>query len=309
MRYHSLASALGLVLGLLPHAAFSFPSAMNAASDALREIQVLNFVLAFEHLGNAFYNNALSKYCQQTFIGAGLPPWARDRWSEMAEHQTTYVSFLRNILGDQAVPPCTYSFPDTDPWSFADLSYLIETVATSAYSGAVRNLLNPDLGPTLAAILAVKARHSAWINSAILDANPWSTAFDTPLDMNHVLTLMSDFVVSCPSPPASSDLTDVLSPKPFRKLALPPDSRPGQTVQLSFESADSNDPLFVWFATGFESTVLLMNTDKTVSIPSSIKGVIYVIVLDCNDTMSSASTVAGPAFLNIDYDPHGQLTS
>ncbi|KIJ63871.1 hypothetical protein HYDPIDRAFT_29216 [Hydnomerulius pinastri MD-312] len=297
----SLASA-GFIFSLLPQVAFAFSSARDTSGSELNEVQVLNSLLAREHMGNAFYNQSFTKYCQQGFLDAGLPIWARNRWTEMAEHQATYVSFLQNILGDEAVQPCTYNFPDQDPWSFADLSYMLETSGISAYSGAARYLSSQDLVSTFGAILATKARHAAWVNSAINDANPWSSAFETPLDLNQVFTLTSGFVVSCPSAqPASTAPT-----KPFSKLTLPPKSQPGQTTQLSFDAPDSSNNLYAWFASGLQSVVVLLNGDKTVTIPPHIKGTVYALVCTSNSTMNDALTVAGPVFLNFNYDANGQ---
>jgi rubrerythrin len=74
----------------------------------LLDIQILNFALTLEHLENAFYTQGLQKYSQEDFIGAGLPTWARGRWDQIAAHESTHVSFLESVLGDQAVKPCTY---------------------------------------------------------------------------------------------------------------------------------------------------------------------------------------------------------
>ncbi|KIJ11084.1 hypothetical protein PAXINDRAFT_85011 [Paxillus involutus ATCC 200175] len=265
-------------------------------------MQALNFVLALEHMGNAFYNQSLARYLQDDFVQNGLPTWARGRWVEVAEHQATYVSFLENVLGDEAVQPCTYSFPHDDPWSFAELSYMLETISTSAYSGAARYLDDKDLVSTFGSILAVKARHSAWVNSAIEDANPWSTAFDTPLNLNQILTLTSPFVVSCPA-----TQQPLVGPfKTFPQLSFPPNSQPGQIVRPSFEFPQSTDPLYVWFTGGFQSVVVPINEDRTVSMPPQIKGSLYAMVLSSKSTMSDDHTVAGPAFLNFNFDANDQ---
>ncbi|KAF9218847.1 hypothetical protein BS17DRAFT_798437 [Gyrodon lividus] len=298
---HYVAS-VSLVFGLLHEMAFAFPSARDSSQDAPTEVQALNFVLALEHMGKAFYDQSLAKYCQEDFLHNGLPTWARGRWVEVVEHQATYVSFLQNILGGEAVQPCTYTFPHDDPWSFAQLSYMLETISTSAYSSAARYLHDEDLVSTFGSILAVKARHSAWVNSAIEDANPWSSAFDTPLNFNQILTITSAFVDSCPTTQSAA----VGPAKAFPKLSFPPKSQPGQTVQPSFKFPDSSDPLYVWFTGGFQSVVVQMNDNGTVTIPPYIKGSLYAIVLSSNSTMNDEFTVAGPAFLSFNFDANGQ---
>jgi rubrerythrin len=74
----------------------------------LLETEILNFALTLEHLENAFYTQGLQKYTQEDFVDAGLPTWARGRWNQIAQHETTHVSFLESVLGDEAVQPCTY---------------------------------------------------------------------------------------------------------------------------------------------------------------------------------------------------------
>ncbi|KAG2095868.1 ferritin-like domain-containing protein [Suillus cothurnatus] len=293
------ASVTLLVVAALPELCVAAP-AKRDDSSAPTDIQILNFALTLEHLENAYYTQGLQKYTQQDFLDASLPTWARGRWNEISQHESTHVSFLESVIGDQAVQPCNYSFPDTDPISFVTTSFMLETVGVSAYSGAAQFLSNSDYVTSSAAILAVEARQSAWINSAVLKANPWNTAFDTPLDLNHVWTVASGVIVSCPS----SNMP--LPVKAFPALSFPADAQPGQTVQVSFNATTTSEQLYVAFIAGLGATFVPLSSQMTVDIPSTLQGVVFPVITTSNTTVTDDVTIAGPAFLSFDFNSNGE---
>ncbi|EGO03185.1 hypothetical protein SERLA73DRAFT_174640 [Serpula lacrymans var. lacrymans S7.3] len=282
----------------------ALPSKRAAATNSVPSVtEVLNFALTLEHIENTFYTEGLKNYTQQDFLDADFPEFARGRWEEISQHEATHTSFLSGILGDQAVNACTYNFPVTDAQSFVSFSFLLETVGVSAYSGAAQLLAsNTDYLTAAGAILAVEARQSAWINSAILNANPWNTAFDTPLDLNQVYTIASGVIVSCPS-------TNMALPvKAFPALTFPASAQPSQTVQVSF-SADTtpSDTLYVAFISGLESIIVPLDQgSNAVTIPAVLQGVVFAIVVNDSESVGDSVTVAGPAFLSFDYNSKGQ---
>ncbi|KAG1808918.1 ferritin-like domain-containing protein [Suillus subaureus] len=292
------ASVALLVVAALPGFCVAAPAKRDDSSTPT-DIQILNFALTLEHLENAYYTQGLEKYTQQDFLDADLPAWARGRWNQIAQHESTHVSFLESVIGDQAVQPCTYSFPDTDPISFVTTSFMLETVGVSAYSGAAQFLSNSDYITSSGAILAVEARQSAWINSAVLKANPWNTAFDTPLDLNHVWTIASGVIVSCPS----SNMP--LPVKAFPALSFPAGAQPGQTVQVSFNATTTSEQLYVGFIAGLGATFVPLSSQMTVEIPSTLQGVVFPVVTSSNDTVTDNVTIAGPAFLSFDFNSDG----
>jgi hypothetical protein len=293
------ASVTLLVVAALPELCVAAP-AKRDDSSVPTDIQILNFALTLEHLENAYYTQGLQKYTQQDFLDASLPTWARGRWNEISQHESTHVSFLESVIGDQAVQPCNYSFPDTDPISFVTTSFMLETVGVSAYSGAAQFLSNSDYVTSSAAILAVEARQSAWINSAVLKANPWNTAFDTPLDLNHVWTVASGVIVSCPS----SNMP--LPVKAFPALSFPADAQPGQTVQVSFNATTTSEQLYVAFIAGLGATFVPLSSQMTVDIPSTLQGVVFPVITTSNTTVTDDVTIAGPAFLSFDFNSNGE---
>lgn len=296
------ASVTLLVVAALHDLCVAVP-AQRDDSSIPTDIQILNFALTLEHLENAFYIQGLQKYTQQDFLNADLPIWARGRWNEIAQHESTHVSFLEGVIGEQAVQPCTYSFPDTDPISFVTTSFMLETVGVSAYSGAAQFLSQSDYITSSGAILAVEARQSAWINSAVLKANPWNTAFDTPLSLNHVWTLASGVIVSCPS----SNMP--LPVKAFPALSFPAGAQPGQTVQVSFNATTSSSvppQLYVAFIAGLGATFVPLSSQNTVEIPSTLEGVVFPIITSSSTAVTDNVTIAGPAFLSFHFNSAGE---
>ncbi|KAG2064137.1 hypothetical protein BDR04DRAFT_1162904 [Suillus decipiens] len=290
-----------LALVILSSSVFSFPSERRDSDNTLTEIQALNFALSLEHLQYYFYKR-LHQYEPQDFFNAGLPPWSKGRYAQISSHEFTHALFLENILGDKAVQPCTYNFPDTDPRSFVKTSNIVEAVASSAYTTLAKYLSDPDYIISISSIHSVEARHSAWINADVREGPAWSTAFDAPLSLSQLYTIMSGFITSCPS---SNSLPPI---KIFPALTFPSSVMPGQTVQVSFSPAASkreSQTLYAWFISGFEALVVPLNADMTVIIPDTLHGFVFSVITNNKESVSDDATVAGPAFLVFDYDYQG----
>jgi len=134
-------------------------------------------------------SGALASYDADAFASEGFPPWVRQRFQQIADHEADHVAFLSTALGSAATQPCNYSFPITDPTSFVALSGVFEGVGTAAYLGAAKFITNPVYRQAAAAILTTETRHVAWIESAVGTNAAWSGAFETPLDLDQVFSL------------------------------------------------------------------------------------------------------------------------
>lgn len=285
-------------LVILSSSVLSLPSERRESDSSLTEIQALNFALSLEHFQSYFYKQ-LQQYEPQDFSNAGLPPWSHGRYAQISSHELMHVQLLENILGDNAVQPCTYNFPDTDPRSFVKTSNIVEVIASSAYTTLAKHLSDPDYVISISSIHSVEARHSAWINADVRDGAAWSTAFDAPLGLSHLNTIMNDFIVSCPS---SNSL------RIFPTLTFPSNVMPGQTVQVSFPPAaqeHDSQTLYAWFISGFKALVVPLNADMTVTIPDTLQGFVFSVITTHKESVSDDATVAGPAFLVFDYDYQG----
>jgi hypothetical protein len=181
------------------------------------DTDILQYALTLEHLENAFCefesacdtqsltylpdSGALAQFDAGAFEAAGYQSWVRDRFQQIADHEASHVAFLAGALGDAATKPCNYSFPYTDPKSFAALSAILEGVGVAAYLGAAKYITNPAYLTAAAAILTIETRHVAWVQSAVMTNSAWSGPFETPLDLDNVFSLAGMLQPSCNSNP------------------------------------------------------------------------------------------------------------
>jgi len=226
-------------------------------------------------------------------------------------HESTHVATLSDALGQDAVAPCEYSLwvtpsfspmlrwrrssPYTDVKSFVGLATLIENVGVSAYSGAAQYITNAEYTTVAAVILTTEARHQAWQNSAVSGLNPWGSAFDTPLGLDMVYTMASQFITSCPSSNAA------LPVKAFPTLAVGA-GNPGDNVAFTFNDNHSGVNYAIFYE-GLGSTAVQLDSNDMATIPSGLQGIGYVLI----STASSAANVtndniiAGPAMFDFPF--------
>lgn len=99
---------------------------------------VLSFALYLEHLEHALYSGAYANFTDAQFTSAGFPSGFRDNVGVIATHEQQHADIIAATLaanGAPYVPPCTYSFPYTDPTSFVSLANMITSVGIGAYLG------------------------------------------------------------------------------------------------------------------------------------------------------------------------------
>ncbi|KAF7979466.1 hypothetical protein HWV62_42283 [Athelia sp. TMB] len=270
------------------------------------DVQVLNFALTLEYLENAFYSQGLAKHSEADFEKAGLPSWVRGRFEQIAKHEATHVSFLKTALGEgNAVEPCTYDFNDNSVKDFVDFSGMVETVGTSAYTGAAQLIGDKDYLTAAASILATEARQTAWVNSAVRGGAPWSTSFETPLDVNQIYTIASSVITSCPSGNAKLLPPTIAA---FPSLTIPADAMPGKTVKLAYKpakGASKSAKKYVAFISGLDTVFVPLGSSGEVEIPKDLYGVVFAVVTTNGTMVDDKVTVAGPAFLNFGFGSDG----
>ncbi|KAF9528810.1 ferritin-like domain-containing protein [Crepidotus variabilis] len=270
---------------------------LQSRNNGVDDVTILNYALTLEHLENAFYHEALSKFDEKAFTDAGLPDSARGRFNEIASHEQTHVDFLSKALGDKATQPCTYSFPYTDPKSFVALSQVLEGVGTSAYAGAAKFISNKDYLTAAATILTTEARHAGFVSSAINKFAAWGGAFDTPLGFNEVYTLAAPFITSCP------DSNPKLPVTAFPDLTVA-NAAPGQAAAVT-SKADKAASHIAFFS-GLDQIFVPINNGQ-VMIPQGLKGQIYAVATTSATAATDDVIVAGPAILLYEYDYQGNL--
>lgn len=192
-----------------------------------------------------------------------------------------------------------FTSPTTQPQSFQPIQDYLKAAAT---------------------ILTVEGRHDAWVGAAVKQGSAWSTAYEvstsqlkprlilkwpcftqTPLDPNQVYTLASGFITSCPS---SNPALPVSAFAPLT-ITVGKDATTSLEVASPAISAGSNG-LYVGFLSGLNTTIVPLDTSSKVTIPEGLLGTVYVVVSNSSTSVDDASTVAGPAILDLSFNSKGQ---
>lgn len=274
-------------------ALFAAPG-LQAASRNLTDADILNFALTLEHLEAAFYTHGLAKYDQKAFTSAGFSNDVRKKFQTISDDETSHVNFLTaalNAAGATPVQACNYTFPHSDPKSFLAVSQILEGVGVSAYLGAAGFVRNAGFLTAAASILTVEARHSAYVR-LVNGQSPFPAPFDTPVAPRSIVTLATPFFVSCPTGSAPDF-------QGFPALNVTGKLIAGSS--LSVASANVTGATNCAFLSGLNTTFSPF-ADGKCKVPSDGKvggGQVYVLLTSAQ-TVSDASTIAGPAIVEMD---------
>ena len=171
-------------------------SAELAAAQTIlnTDIDVLNYALTLEHLESAFYD-LLSQY---TFGEDPFGASITERLQLAGQQEAIHVDILTQVitdLGGEPVAAAEYDFGITDADSFLATGQTLETIGVSAYDGAAQFLESPDLLTAAGTIVAVEARHSAYLN-LLVGLLPFPQAFENVMTPEEVLDAAGPFIVS-----------------------------------------------------------------------------------------------------------------
>jgi len=170
----------GALAALMPRSASARPGGSKA-----NDVKILNYALTLEYLEAAFYAEALRVGGYTGAVGRFA--------SVVASHEATHVATLRSVLGSKAVKSPSFDFKGTTrKWStFLRTAKVLEDTGVAAYQGQAPLIhQNAVLGPA-GAILAVEARHAAWVRDLLYagkSVKPAPEAFSTPMSMSQVLS-------------------------------------------------------------------------------------------------------------------------
>ncbi|CDZ98487.1 Ferritin-like superfamily [Phaffia rhodozyma] len=277
-------------------AASASVAAAAASSGPIRQrdnidTTILQYALTLEHLENAFYSEALSKFDSASFEAAGLPDWVRRRVVQIGQHEASHVAFLQTALGDAATKPCTYNFglDAAGPKGFLGLASVIENVGVAAYLGAANKITNPAYVTAAGSILTVEARHQAWLNSAVLKEAPFSGPYDTPLGFSDVYSIAAAFITSCP------ETNPTLPVKAFPAATVVQTTyKAGDKVTLKFPTTGAVENLIIY--SGLTATVVAIPENFEVVLPATLQGTSYAVITTASAAtdVSDENTVAGP---------------
>lgn len=171
----------------------AFSRLIAAQTDFADDIEVLNYALTLEHLEAAFYEMTGEFDLGEDPYGNSI----NDYLTVIGEHEAAHVATLTDVitqLGGEPVARAEYDFGVTDATSFLSTAATLENVGVAAYDGAGASIQNPDLLTAAGSIVAVEARHAAYLN-IITGQSPFPAAVETPLTPAEVLDAAGAFIV------------------------------------------------------------------------------------------------------------------
>ncbi len=179
------------------------PAAAQAATPTpftfASAIDVLNYILALEHLEAAFYRVGLQRFGNQDYLNIGLQTSVRDYLSEIDKDEVAHVDTFTKVigsLGGKPVAESRYDFGYADLPGFLKVAASLENTGVAAYTGVVHYLLgNAQLTTAVATIQGVEARHAAYTN-LLTDAAPFPAAFEPAKTPPEVLAIARPFMRS-----------------------------------------------------------------------------------------------------------------
>jgi Ferritin-like domain len=170
------AAAGGVAVGV---AAWLRPQSTVGKESAAQDVKILNFLLVLEQAQAAFYDAAVRGGALQ----GDLLTFAR----VVAPQEHDHVQLIRRKLGAQAGPAPKLDFgrATSDPKRFAATAIDLEEATAAAYIGQGANLTRGAVADA-ARIVAVEARHAAWIRD-LAGEDPAPRAADPPRTAADVL--------------------------------------------------------------------------------------------------------------------------
>jgi len=171
-----------------------------AVALGLGDPDVLQFALTLEHLEEAFYKEATTKFPDAQSMG--LEQFQFDAIAQIGATESAHVVLLQGALaqaGVAPVRPCEYDFSAalTDPATVLATGSILENVGVAAYLGASTIVADAKILSVAASILTIEARHQSVLR-VFTQAEPVPQAFDAALGLRSVFSLAAPFIKSCP---------------------------------------------------------------------------------------------------------------
>ncbi len=176
-----------------------------AQAEFADDVDVLNFALTLEHLEAAFYRDGLEQFTDEDFGQSPFNEPISQFLADIRDHEIAHVDTLTAVitdLGGDPVAEAEYDFGYTDTLSFLAVAQALENTGVSAYDGAAQFLTDPGLLTAAGTIVAVEARHAAYLN-LLNGVLPFPAPFETPLTPAEVLAIAGPFIVGEAAPEAT----------------------------------------------------------------------------------------------------------
>jgi rubrerythrin len=178
LRKSGLLAGTGLGLAALP-AGFAL-----AQGTPKSDVKILNYALTLEYLEAAFYEEAI----RRGRLDGVIAQFAQ----VVGAHENAHVEALRAALGSAATKKPRFDFKDTtaSEEAFVRTAVTLEDTGVAAYQGQADKIKTTEILASAGAILAVEARHAAWIRDIIgagQSPSPAPAAFSEPMSLQQVL--------------------------------------------------------------------------------------------------------------------------
>jgi hypothetical protein len=311
MRFSQSFIALALPF-LVAAAPARFYGKRQASSN---DILVMQFADVLEQLESQFYEEALAKFKENDFTGAGFPSVdvPLQQFLNIQNDEKTHSAVLQAALkaaGAAPVTTCQFDFTSvlTDVTTMAATARVVENVGVAAYIGATTLVDDKILLAAAASIATIESRHQTILNVFA----PGGTAIPSPFDLallpQEVLAIAGPFISGC-------DLGVPANPT----LSVTNTGGVGPGTKLTFQSAglDGKD------TSAMHCQMLVGGATATISlpfgecvVPEGINGPVAIfITADAQPLIGNpvdravAKPVAGPTIAFIDTQPQalGQL--
>jgi hypothetical protein len=177
LRWTGAAASVAVAGSILPN--FGISAAL-AADLGEGDIGVLNYAYALEQLEAAFYTMVVDS--PYSGITEDETSWLTD----IRDHEVEHRDFLKDALGDKAIPDLEVDFSAVDFTSRDSVlttAKTFEDLGVAAYNGAGKLIENGDYLLAAGKIVSVEARHAAAIRD-LLQPNSVAFAGDDVVDEN-----------------------------------------------------------------------------------------------------------------------------
>jgi hypothetical protein len=174
----------------------AFAQDSDEEPDFADDLEVLNYALTLEHLEYAFYRDGIGMF---SFGNDAYGNSIDDYLAAIRDHEGAHVETLTGVitqLGGEPVEEATYDFGyGDDPMAFLATAAALENTGVSAYDGAGQYLESPDLLTAAGTIVAVEARHAAYLN-LLTGESPFPNGFEQAKSKADILEIAGPFIVS-----------------------------------------------------------------------------------------------------------------
>lgn len=297
MQFKNIAAIAALSTAVSAAPAPVSEATVAARQAAVTDADILQYALTLEHLENAFYKQALSRWPLSDFVAANQTAAFYNQLKYIAHDEESHVQYLTAGLtaaGAQPVAACTYNFGMNTAAQFINLASVIEGLGVSAYLGGAPLITSKAYLTAAGSILVTEAIHQ----SALRNANnqiPMANPYGTPLGLNAVYSMAANFIVSCPSTNAA------LPVKAYPALTLRSGTPTAAGAPLDLIPATMpTGTYFVTFVSGLQVLSVQGASFQggiRATVPQGVEGQSYVFITSTNGTATDSNILYGPAII------------